>query len=301
MQTATPAITTTATADIPAQAAKPVVKKGFLRYIHNFRGVAIIFVLGGHVLLRWADNSQTHTFFRTFWENGTVLFVFMAGYLFQHLSRKFEYKDYMVKKLQNVILPYLIVSTPIIIMRLIQHDYPGLVTDQHPDFDSWSTINKIGYFIFHGAHLQQLWFVPMIAIVYVLAPVLLYIDKQPKRYLILLLLVPVSLVVPREPFSDIPRMFAHFISVYVFGMLMSHYKDAYLEWAKKYWLSLTLFTALVFAANLYYFDQLNGPLNYIHKMLFCLCFIYWLWKLDKYIPSVIGLLAELSFGIFFVH
>jgi Predicted acyltransferases len=301
MQTATTAITATATADVPKEAVTPAAKKVFLRYIHSFRGIAIIFVVAGHVLLRWADGSPTHTFFRTFWENGTVLFVFMAGYLFQHLSRKFEYKDYLTKKFLNVILPYLVVSTPIIIMRLIQHDYPGVVTDLHPDFDSWGTLNKIAYFIFHGAHLQQLWFVPMITIVYFLAPVLLYIDRHPKLYLVLLLLVPVSLIVPREPFIDIPRMFAHLISVYVFGMLLSHYKDAYLEWAKKYWLPLTLVTAVAFGVNLYYFDELNGPLNYVHKMLFCLCFIYWLWKLDKYIPKVIGLLAELSFGIFFVH
>jgi Predicted acyltransferases len=300
MQTVTTAITTTATVEVSKEAA-PVVKKQFLRYIHSFRGIAIIFVVAGHVLLRWADDSKTHTFFRTFWENGTVLFVFMAGYLFQHLSRKYEYKDYLTKKFLNVILPYLVVSTPIIVMRLIQHDYPGVLLDLHPDFDSWSTLSKISYFIFHGAHLQQLWFVPMITIVYFLAPALIYIDRHPRLYWILLLLVPVSLVVPREPFIDIPRMFAHLISVYVFGMLMSHYKDAYLDWAKKYWLPLTLITMAAFAVNLYYFDQFNGPLNYVHKMLFCLCFIYWLWKLDKYVPPVIGLLAELSFGIFFVH
>src|SRR5688500_16715744 len=214
MQTATTAAIATTT-EAPPQTA-PVVKKGFISYIHNFRGFAILFVVAGHVLLRWPDNSLTHLFFRTFWENGTVLFVFIAGYLFQHLSRKFEYKDYLTKKLQNVILPYLIVSTPIIIFRLVGHDYPGFLLELHPDFDTWSWWNKITYFILHGAHMQQLWFVPMISIVYVLAPVLLYIDKNPKRYLILFLLIPASLIIPREPFSDIWRMFGHLISVYIF-------------------------------------------------------------------------------------
>jgi len=36
-------------------------------------------------------------------------------------------------------------------------------------------------------------------------------------------------------------------------------------------------------------------------MLFCCFFIYWLWRLDKYVPSFVSVLAELSFGIFFIH
>lgn len=300
--TATAAATTAmaATTEAPKQAS-PAVKKGFISYIHNFRGFAIFFVVAAHVLLRWPDNSFTHLFFETVWENSTILFLFIAGYLFQHLSRKFEYKDYLIKKFQNVILPYLILSTPIIIYRLLEHDYPGLLLSEHPDFDTWSTWNKIVYFISHGAHLQQLWFIPMITIVYLLAPVLLYIDKKPKRYFVLIPLIALSMIIHRGSLSDIWRMFGHLLSVYVFGMFMSHYKDEYLEWAKKNWLSLTLITALVLAANLYFFDTWNGPLNYFQKMLFCCFFIYWLWKLDKYIPKFINVLAELSFGIYFVH
>lgn len=278
--------------------AKPA--KQFLNYIHYFRGVAIIFVIAGHLLLQWPAGSKTHLFLQVFWENGTVLFIFIAGYLFQHLSKKFEYKSYLIKKLQNVIIPYLIISIPIIIYRVVKNDIPGYTLQLHADFYSWSALQKIIYFLLHGAHLQQLWFVPMIALFYVSAPLLIYIDRHPKLYYSLFVFVFISFMVEREPLSDILKMFVHFFSVYVFGMFMSHYKNRYLEFAKKNWLLITFLTIGCFVLNLIFFTY-NDPLNYIHKMLFCCFFIYWLWKLDAYIPRQLAYLADISFGIFFIH
>jgi peptidoglycan/LPS O-acetylase OafA/YrhL len=285
----------------PHEPPRPAVKKEFLRYIHTFRGLAIIFVVAGHLLLSWAPNSPLHYFFEVFWENGTVLFIFIAGYLFQHLSRKFEYKSYLQKKVQNVIVPYLIVSLPIIVYRLYAHDYPGYILGPHPDFAEWSVLKKLAFFIFCGGHMQQLWFVPMITLFYLAAPVLIYIDRHPSWYYLLLVTIPASLLIKREPFNDIPRMFGHFFSVYLFGMLMSRYKDRYMEIAKKQWILLTLLTIAAFVLNMVYYDQFNNALNYTHKMLFCCFFIYWLWKVDRWVPAFMGVLADLSFGIFFIH
>lgn len=291
---------TTTTPDTLSAAQKPA-KKEFLNYIHSFRGLAILFVVAGHLLLNWPEHSRVHVFLNVLWENGTVPFVFIAGYLFQHLSRKFEYKDYLRKKLQNVILPYLIVSVPIIVYRLVTDDIPGYILDVHPDFLSWSALRKVVWFVLHGGHLQPLWFVPMIALFYLAAPLFIYIDRHPKWYYVLPVFIAVSFLVTREPFIDIPRMFVHFISVYLFGMFMSRYKKEYLEFAKRYYLLISGLTVAVFAANLVWYDRLNNPLEYLHKMLFCCFFLYWLWRLDKYVPKFFALMADLSFGIFFIH
>jgi surface polysaccharide O-acyltransferase-like enzyme len=276
-------------------------KKEFINYIHNFRGIAIIFVVACHLLLNWDKNSKVEEFLFVFWGNGTVLFVFIAGYLFQHLSKKFEYRNYLVKKFQNIILPYFIISTPIIVYRIIYHNVTQYVLIPHPDFYSWSAIKQTIYFLTHGAHLQPLWFVPMISLFYLSAPLFIFIDRNPRLYFLLIPFAILSLLVYREPFSDIPRMFVHFISVYMFGMFMSRYKNQYIEFAKKYWILISCLTIGVFIINLIYCKQLNNPLNYLHKMLFCCFFIYWGWRLDKYIPKFLGLLADYSFGIFFIH
>lgn len=275
--------------------------KGFISYIHHFRGLAIIFVAAGHLLMAWPEDSAVYRFFRVFWENGTVLFIFIAGYLFQYLSKKFEFKSYFIKKMQYVILPYFIVSVPIIIYRLMQHDYPGYIYALHPDFATWSALRKIIYFYLHGAHMQQLWFVPMIFCFYLVAPLLIYLDRHPRLYWLLLAFIAISCFVEREPFSDILKMFVHFISVYVFGMFMSRYRNKVLELMKRYWVLLTLVTVAIVVLNYIYFDEYNPVLNYVQKMLFCCFFIYWLWRLDKYVPKFFSTLAELSFGIFFIH
>jgi peptidoglycan/LPS O-acetylase OafA/YrhL len=276
-------------------------KKQFINYIHYFRGLAILFVVACHLIIQWPEGSFTGRFLNVLTGNGTVLFVFIAGYLFQHLSKKFEYKTYLVKKLQNVILPYLIISVPIILYRLKSNDYSDYILGPHPDFASWPLGEKLSYFLLRGAHMKPLWFVPMIALFYLAAPLFIYIDRHPRWYYVLIVLCVISLCVEREPLSDIPRMFVHFLSVYVFGMFMSRYKDRYMELAQKRYIWISLLTVLVFALNLVYYEQYNNALNYLHKMLFCCFFLYWLWRLDRYVPSFFNLMADLSFGLYFLH
>lgn len=278
-------------------------KKQFLNYIHYFRGIAILFVVGGHCYLNldWEKGRFDQKFTDTLWQNGSVLFVFIAGYLFQHLSKKFRYPTYLKAKLKNVIMPYFVVSAIPLAYRLFTNKFTEYTAALHPDIYTWPWWHKLYYMILHGAHLPQLWFVPMIAIFYIIAPLLLYIDRHPKLYYSLLGFIVVSLIVPREPFSDILKMFAHFFSVYLFGMFMSHYKNEYLAFAKKYWPLITGLTVAAFVLNIVFYDSWYDQLNYIHKMLFCCFFLYWLWRLDKYIPKFFNYLAEISFGVFFVH
>jgi peptidoglycan/LPS O-acetylase OafA/YrhL len=276
-------------------------KKQFISYIHNFRGIAILFVVACHLLLNWSEDSKSYRVVELLFGNGTVLFVFIAGYLFQHLTKKLQYGDYLKKKVTNVVVPYLIVSAPIIIYRLITNDVPAYITTPHPDYYTWSVIKKTAYFIFTGAHMQPLWFVPMIALFYIAAPFFYYIDKHPKLYYLLAVFVGISIWIDREPFSDIFTMFVHFISVYMFGMFMSRYKERYLSFAQKYVVLINVLLIASLVCNYIFYDQYRNPINYIQKMLFCGFFIYWLWKLEKYVPAFIGMLAELSFGIFFLH
>ena len=86
----------------------------FLRYVHNFRAVAIVIIVAGHAVVTLGRDAQPAQmdFLLDLLDNGTVLFVFIAGFLFEHLSRKFEYRSYLRKKLLNVIVPYLLISAP---------------------------------------------------------------------------------------------------------------------------------------------------------------------------------------------
>ncbi len=279
---------------------KPATKK-FISYIHNFRGIAIIYVVAAHILVGWPEGSVISKSFDVLWQNSTILFLFIAGYLFQHLSHKFEYKDYLVKKFQNVICPYLILSAPVILYRVMYQDIPGFTTDVHPDFGTWNAWEQAGYYLLHGGHLQPLWFIPMISLYYLIAPVLLYIDRHPKLYYSLIPLFALSLIVQRSVLSDTLIMAVHFLSVYVFGMFLSKYKDEFLEFAKKYWIAITVLPIVFLVATYFSSKEMYDRFDFTHKVLFCGFYIYWLWRLEKYIPKWIDILATYSFGIFFVH
>ena len=95
----------------------------FLSYIHSLRALAILSIVAVHCLplfawdrFRWQDRLLLSLV-----SNGTVLFVFVAGFLFQYLSYKFEYRRYLKSKLQNVLLPYVCVSLPMIAYQAVKH------------------------------------------------------------------------------------------------------------------------------------------------------------------------------------
>lgn len=294
-------MTTQITSEIKSETVGKKESKKFISYIHHFRGIAILFVVACHLLLNWKEGSSTHKILDLLFGNGTVLFVFIAGYLFQHLTKELNYKDYLQKKLLNVIVPYFLVSVPIIVYRLYTNDVPESVTSFFPGFLTWPAAKRVLYFVITGAHLQPLWFVPMITLFYLAAPFFFYIDRNPQWYYLLIVFVVLSLFIDREPFIDIPRMFAHFFSVYLFGMFMSRYKEKFLEFASKYAWLITLLLFAVLVSNYIFYDTLRNPLNYVQKMLFCAFFIYWLWRFEKYVPSFISYLANISFGMFFLH
>jgi peptidoglycan/LPS O-acetylase OafA/YrhL len=77
---------------------------GFLPYIHNFRGIAILYIVAFHCWssLGWGNHTLEKAVWNSLVVYGTVLFVFIAGFLFQHLNgranRSFSYKTYLKKK-----------------------------------------------------------------------------------------------------------------------------------------------------------------------------------------------------------
>jgi len=291
------------TETVSAPATRDAAKRGktFLSYIHNFRGIAIVYIVGAHILLRWPEGSVTHRILTVMFHNSTILFLFISGYLFQHMSDRFEYKSYLRRKFQIVISPYLLLSIPVIAYRVISQDINSYTLADHPDFGTWSAWRQAVYYLLHGAHLQQLWFIPTIAIYYLIAPALMYIDRKPVRYWILAPLVVLSLIVQRDVLSNIPVNAVHFLSVYVLGMFISRYREQFLQFAEKYTTLVTLLPLSFMVLTYYAAERFYDPVEFIQQVLFCGFYIYWLKRLDKYVPRFVATLAALSFGIYYVH
>lgn len=290
-------------------------KTGFLNYIHYFRGFAILIILGIHVRMvyPWGDHDIAHQLLISFLDNGTVLFVFIAGFLFQHLSGKFSYSNYLYKKLQYVVLPYLLVSIPAILNRLFIE--PGT---WEPDFlmDA-GKIEKALYLITTGKHLGPFWFIPMIVLFYIISPLFIRIDR-PWFYksIFPLLMIGTLFTFRFGYFSNSIDSAIHFIPVYIFGIACSRYRE-YLTGAKQWMVAVLtgayvllfilefthilpvyrLDTAAEAASDLYF--GFNSPK--LRMMILCVLLIRFFYTIQHKDLPVLKLLGDYSFGLYFIH
>ncbi|HBY86563.1 MAG TPA: hypothetical protein DEO86_11880 [Colwellia sp.] len=272
----------------------------FLGYIHSFRALAILFIVAGHTIdfFSWTEqNETTEQLLRILISNGSVLFVFIAGYLFQHLAAKYQIKKYFVAKLKNVLLPYFLVSIPAIIVFVF---FMTRDTMWQGFYDNPQWLQAF-YFYMTGMHLAPLWFVPMITLFYLVAPLLVYADKNKHFYWLLPATIVLSCFVSR----GLPHQsFIHFFSVYLLGMFCSHYKATVNNVLNNRLLLGMLAIVILFLAafEFYYMQGTMTYVNYLQKITMSVFFLGLLIHLGKKSDyKIIHTIANASFGVFFIH
>lgn len=290
-------------------------KKEFLNYIHYFRGFAILIILGIHVRMvyPWAEDDFNKQLLITLLDNGTVLFVFIAGFLFQYLSKKYEYLPYLKRKFKFVVLPYIIVSLPAIINRLFLE--PGT---WEPDFlmDS-SLLTKGAYLIATGKHLGPFWFIPMIILFYIISPVFIAIDKPWfYKFIFPVLLIGTLFTYRFGYFSNSIDSAIHFLPVYIFGIFVSRYRTVFTEgkdWPVVVMLLLYFLLAFLEVTNILPVYRLNSAADAasdlffgfnspkLRMMLLCLILLKFFYKIQHINMPVLKLLGDYSFGLYFIH
>jgi peptidoglycan/LPS O-acetylase OafA/YrhL len=150
----------------------------------------------------------------------------------------------------------------------------------------------------------------MILIFYVFSPVFICLDRHPKSYLILPFLLILTVRIARPSDYDILRSLAHFLSVYIFGMLISRYKESILPAMKNIWLILLLFSVWLTILEIHHHILLNKlgfnySLNTLTKILLSILLMYFLWRLDSRpnykFNNTLKVFADWSFAIYFLH
>lgn len=289
----------------------------FLSPVHSFRAIAILFVVAGHTI--WAFQWQQHPALRDvladFFENGTVLFIFVSGFLFQHLSARFRYREYLRRKFENVVVPYLLLAIPAIAYSILrsnpEHDFPQLA--------GTSLAYKIFWFyLFGGATVNYaLWFIPMITVYFVLSPLFIFIIRHPKLYWSLALLLPVSLLAHRAKFPnlDLVHLGIYYLPAYVMGMCCSQFRSriepVVIRFAIPLFCGFLLSVVLMakfaqFHGNYdvsYMFSREKGLIDWLYLQKIYFCFALWglVAKYDALIASKLSYVADVSFTIFFLH
>lgn len=278
----------------------------YLENIHNFRTIAIIGIVGAHSLhnFYWGERKILFEVFDTLFNESSIWFFFIAGYLFQYLSKKFNARDYYVTKLKNVIAPYLILSIPALIASLtfVDQEMPAGFSDKH-------VIEQIFLFLITGKHLAPFWFVPTISIIYLFAPMLIRADRARWPYYALPILLVMSAFLGRDGFLTITQIGGYFspiskaiylFPVYFFGMFCSQYRDAIAPKVAAWHWPLLILAALAYWAGVIEPDA-SVKYIFIFKVITALLLVYYLDLLGKDLLARISYVGTASFGIFFVH
>ncbi|MCB8747176.1 acyltransferase [Rhodoferax sp. U2-2l] len=271
----------------------------FQQHIHVFRGVAIMLIVGAHTIsaLNWSDNQLTMRIIDALCNESSIFFFFIAGYLFQHLSGRFRYKTYLEQKLKTVITPYLLLSIPALIIFTQFVDRVGM----WPWFYDQPLWKQVVLFLLTGKHLAPLWFVPTITLFYLIAPLLLAIDrKRPQLYWLIIPCWFLSMYLGRGgPYGPIEKAI-YLFPVYLLGMAFSHYRQQAEMWVAKFWLPLLIVTLMGMVGHALEWPM---PPSYlmIMKAPMALLLTVALLRWHGVFRHRLDYIAHVSFGIFFIH
>lgn len=292
--------------------------RSFLPHIHRLRAIAILCIVAVHCTgaYQWHDHPRTAAFLRELFDNSTVLFLFVGGFLFQHLSKGYSYESYLRKKAAHVLLPYLVIATPGVLLAL---HYRSDLYAAHPALQHHTLAYVVGWLYFNGGATINvaLWFVPVILLFYLAAPLFIQFERHPRLYGLLWVLLPLSLLAHRPVFNGGHNFefLVYFLSAYVFGMYCSRLGPRAVTLARRHlpWL-LAAYVGILLGHT--FFAQQHGLEQVPHLFSFENGLIDWLF-LQKILLGLILLallsrlndrqwwlgdyLAEVSFTIYFVH
>ncbi len=303
------------------QPKKPSASK-FLSYIHNLRGVAIFFVVGVHTrgnAMDWQSHPVTHDILATIFDAqegiGTVMFLFIAGFLFQHIQKnRFNYPKYLKQKFKTIVMPYILLSIPIITFRILTNFQPLSLTE---DFLQESFVYKFFFFLITGTHLAPFWFISTIIIFYFSSPIFHAIDRPFFYKYIFPVIFIAGLFTYRSHHNGNPfYLYLHYVPVYLAGMCASAYKDKIFSMDLRYfWILFAAYVGItVFEYHDYFtaardmtFEQLvsEGTIVFnwyiVRSVILCFAMSMLLYYFQFIKMPVLHILGEYSFGIFFVH
>lgn len=272
----------------------------FLQNVHIFRAVAILMIICAHTVpsFDWSDWPTFGRVVDTICNQASIYFFFIAGFLFQFLSPRYETRRYLKQKFRTVIMPYLIMSVPALLVFTLVTQREG-VWSWFYDLAIWE---QIGLFLLTGKHLAPLWFVPTITLFYLAAPLLVRGDRARWMYFLILPLFVISILYSRDgPLGPIDKA-RYLAAAYLFGMFWSHFYDRLEAWARRWWPLLFSIGAVGFALVLWN-DKADLPYDFqmVQKLAWAPVFLVALDAIKYRVGTRLDYIAEVSFGIFFVH
>ncbi len=291
-------------------------KPGYLSYLHAFRGIAILAIIGAHA---WSvlgsisgaqqnnpDYIWLYSFTETLFHGSTLFFALISGILYTRVLRGKSWGHFFKSKAAHVFLPYALLT--ILLTALAW-----------PDYLAYGKANGITFFfpeelsknLVFGQVQTHLWYIPVLAVLFLCTPVLNILLK-PGKGIGLLALALMPLVVSRTPFPELIswKSIAFFMGAYAFGIYLGERLETMLILVKRH-LPALLFVLLALTALNFLlfrweyvadgFTSLHQSVVYSQKMLMAVLILYALHVREARLPNVLMVLGTYAFSLYFLH
>ena len=284
----------------------------------HFRAIAILFIIAGHSfnIAGMEFNTLFDVFIKNIISGGTILFVFISGFLFHHVFYpKYHYKNFLTKKCNNVLIPYIILGfIPIVLYVIMKKDaFDGHFLPSGTGIINEYLIPAMKYYI-SGRFITAYWYIPCVMAIFALSPLHIKYIKTSLSFQLLLIFSfsIVSILVQRPVYNiNIFQSLLYFTPVYLTGITVSINKEkiyTYLKGKEIYLLCIVISLAFVQSylglEGSYHkqpFEYGGIDLMYLQKIVLCFFFMTWLSRFEKFNNKVIHSLAATSFAAFFIH
>ncbi len=154
----------------------------FLVSLNYFRAIAIVFIVAGHSykLVGITHDSLFQNIILNLITGGTTLFVFISGFLFHHIfSLATITKPSKKNKIKNVLIPYLVLSMPIIYWITLKGDgWWGPYFNPNSTGVSDHYVIPTVQYLLSGSHMVAYWYIPFIIVTFSMPPIHRWFDQQ---------------------------------------------------------------------------------------------------------------------------
>lgn len=284
-----------------------------LVYLDYFRGVAILQIVilhAGRALFNQGFDApipDSHVAFATvdiLFHNATIYFTLISGIVYAYLFSTRDFVGFLRSRALNVAAPYLVVTAGLTL----------LIAGRAPGLDAATLAAAFFKNAVTGDAWNQLWYIPVILILYVMTPTLFALVRAPRTLWVLLALAALPLVFSRTGTTVTASTVLYFTGPYVLGLMIGADLDRWMAGLRRNALALAALAAIATAA-LYplYFSGVDfaGPVSireslfYIQKLALAGVTLVWLagWEKRpvKWRDTVVGYAAATAFSIYFIH
>lgn len=204
-------------------------------YLDYFRAISIIIIIAGHSYGSWLHESLAGQSVANMVTGGTALFVFISGFFFKEIfCPRFKFSKFMNKKLQTVLLPYVLLSFAGMALKIVVEGDLDFPITFHAD-PLYNNLLSVPANLITGRTLTAYWYIPFAMLIFVASPAIIRLLALPQKTVIALTMIcfALSMQIHRPEMNLNPvHAMVYYFPFYMLGAIYSTNRQQADDWIR---------------------------------------------------------------------